>query len=405
MTTPATEKTSGPSLRMAELDGLRALAILLVISFHSWYFLQFVLPTTEAFLKFSDSLPWVLGFIRRGDLGVDIFFVLSGYLLSWQLFQKRMESGSISVKRFYAHRFFRIYPLYLIALLLAAFDSGITLRMLGNLLAYNIWTDASNIIIPWTWSLSVELQFYAIVPLLILIVRNGTTLAILSAAFGLLTVGWSYWILSTHPQLAEHSLIDLKMAGQNDDIALFYKHLYVAMPVRLSQFTFGMAGAWVVLNRADHLSKIGSGTKAFLILLILIGACLPLVHNPFTILTESFQGIVYFELLFGRVTFAAAIAMMISLLHSNTLPNLKRILSLRVLEPIARFSFSMYLFHPLFIYLGIVTFIGTAKTETISVFQYVGVCTVAILGSVLFGFITWYVIERPAIRFGRKKFG
>ena len=97
--------------------------------------------------------------------------------------------------------------------------------------------------------------------------------------------------------------------------------------------------------------------------------------------------------------------MMISLLHSNTLPNLKRILSLRVLEPIARFSFSMYLFHPLFIYLGIVTFIGTAKTETISVFQYVGVCTVAILGSVLFGFITWYVIERPAIRFGRKKFG
>ncbi|MHA1128970.1 MAG: acyltransferase family protein, partial [Alphaproteobacteria bacterium] len=143
----STAKNPEPSLRMAELDGLRALAILLVVSFHSWYFLQFVLPTTEAFLDFSDSLPWILGFIRRGDLGVDIFFVLSGYLLSWQLLQKRMKTGRVDLKRFYAHRFFRIYPLYLIALLLAAIDSGITLKLLGNLLAYNIWTDASNIII------------------------------------------------------------------------------------------------------------------------------------------------------------------------------------------------------------------------------------------------------------------
>jgi len=390
---------------MQELDGLRALAILLVVSFHSWYFLQFLMPTTEAFLNFSDSLPWILGFIRRGDLGVDVFFVLSGYLLSWQLFRKRMKSDSIGVKRFYAHRIFRIYPLYLVALLLAAIDSGITFRLLGNLLAYNIWTDASNIIIPWSWSLSVELEFYAIVPLLILLVRNGKTLATLSAAFALLTVGWSVWTLTNQPQIANHSLMDLKLAGRDSDISLFYKHLYVAMPVRLSQFTFGMAGAWVVLNRVSMLSKISGPTKSMLIFLILIGAGLPLVHNPFTNLADNFRSIVYFELLFGRVTFAAAIATMIVMLHSNALPGLKKLLSAQIFEPVARFSFSMYLFHPIFIYLGIVVFIGTDKTDTVSVLQYVGVCTVAILGSMLFGFITWHVIERPAIRFGKKKFG
>ncbi len=399
------EKPAEPTLRMAELDGLRALAILLVVSFHSWYFLQFLMPTTEAFLAFSDSLPWVLGFIRRGDLGVDIFFVLSGYLLSWQLFQKRMKSGHANIKRFYAHRIFRIYPLYLIALLLAAIDSGITVKLLGNLLAYNIWGDASNIIIPWTWSLSVELEFYAIVPFLILLVKNGKTLAMLCTAFGLLTVGWSYWVLTTFPQLANYSLIDLKLAGQDGDIALFYKHLYVSMPVRLSQFIFGMTGAWVVLNRASILLKVSGLTRVMLMSFIVIGAGLPLVHNPFTILTDTYRPIVYFELLFGRVAFAAAIALMIVLLHANTFPKLKGVLSLRILEPIARFSFSMYLFHPLFIYVGIITFIGTAKTETISVFEYAGVCSVAILGSMLFGFITWHVIERPAIRFGRKNFG
>jgi peptidoglycan/LPS O-acetylase OafA/YrhL len=292
----------------------------------------------------------------------------------------------------------------MIALLLAVIDSGITLKILGNLLAYNIWTDASNIIIPWTWSLSVELEFYAIVPLLILLVRNGTTMALLAGAFSLLTVGWSYWVLTTHPQLTNYSLIDLKLAERNDDIALYYKYLYVAMPVRLSQFTLGMAGAWVVLHGSGFLSKIGRAAKVLLILIMLIGAGLPLIHNPFTILTEPHQPIVFFELLFGRVAFAAAISLMIVLLQSNAIPKFKRFLSLPFLEPIARFSFSMYLFHPLFIYIGIITFIGKSKTEIISGFQYAGVCIVAILGSMLFGYITWYVVERPAIRFAREKF-
>jgi len=403
--TNTTEEPYRPSLRMADLDGLRALAIIFVVSFHSWYFLQFLMPTTEAFLAFSDSLPWVLGFIRRGDLGVDIFFVLSGYLLSWQLFKKRMATGRINLKRFYAHRFFRIYPLYLIALLLATFDSGITLKLLGNLFAYNIWTDPSAIILPWTWSLSVELEFYAIVPLFIFLVRNGPTMILLTAALSLLTVGWSYWVLTSYPQLTENSLIDLKLAGRNDDIALFYDYLYVAMPVRLSQFAFGMAGAWAVLHHTDFLSKIRTSNKILLTLLILAGAGLPLLHNPFTVLTSAYQPVIYFELLFGRVIFAAAIALLIVLLHSNAMPRLKRLLSLRFLEPIARYSFSMYLFHPLFVYLGIITFIGTAKTETVSVLQFAGVWAVAILGSMLLGYITWRFIEHPAIRFGKKRFG
>ncbi len=244
---------------------------------------------------------------------------------------------------------------------MATFDSGLTPKLLGNLFAYNIWTDASAIILPWTWSLSVELEFYAIVPLLILLVRNGTMMILLTAALSLLTIGWSYWVLTSYPQLTKNSLIDLKLAGRDDDIALFYNHLYVAMPVRLRK----KADAWVVLHHTDFLSKISTPNKMFLTLFILVGAGLPLLHNPFTTLTSAYQPIIYFELLFGRATFAAAIALMIVLLHSNAMPRLKRLLSLRFLEPIARYSFSMYLFHPLFVYLGIITFIGTDKTETV----------------------------------------
>ncbi|NOX40467.1 MAG: acyltransferase [Alphaproteobacteria bacterium] len=79
MSTPAQKPKPA---RMAELDGLRAVAILLVVAFHSWYFLQFAMTSKQAFLEYSDSLSWFMGFIRRGDVGVDVFFVLSGFLLS-----------------------------------------------------------------------------------------------------------------------------------------------------------------------------------------------------------------------------------------------------------------------------------------------------------------------------------
>jgi len=399
------EKAKAQTARMPELDGLRALAVIFVICFHSWYFLKYLMPSLEYFIVFSDSLPWVLGFLRRGDLGVDIFFVLSGYLLSWQLFRKRNETGHINVPRFYAHRIFRIYPLYIVALLVAAIDVGITTDMLGNLLAYNIWFSPTQIIIPWSWSLSVELQFYAIVPLLIWFVRGAKTMSVVATSFAILTVGWIYWILHTHPAIVSMSFIELMIDGQGDQVNVFYDRIYISMPVRLSQFTFGMAGAWLVLNRPSIIANVGKLGTSLMALFIILGATFPLWHNPFTHHAEIDHLIANIELLFGRVVFAAAISLMIVLMHLDKLPRLKQILSHRLLEPIARFSFSMYLFHPVFIYVGIWIFIGTGTTETISALEYLSVCSVAIIGSMLFGYITWYMIEQPAIRFGRKKFG
>lgn len=390
---------------MAELDGLRAVAILLVISFHSWYFLQYAMPSAEEFLVFADSLPWFLGFIRRGDIGVDTFFVLSGFLLSWQMFRQSMRTGQINLKKFYAHRFFRIYPLYIIALLLASIEPGVTTNILGNLFAYNIWIDPANILLPWSWSLSVELEFYAFIPLLILLIRNGKILTIVAAVFLMLSLGWSLWILVTHPNIATNTLIELKLSGLEDDITTYYKQLYVSMPVRTIQFILGVVAAWLVLNRAKVVATIRPMTKILLIALVPIGAAIPLLNNPFTLLTEEYQSVVYFELLFGRVGFAGAVALMIVLLQANLMPRLKQLFSLRILEPIARFSFSMYLFHPVFIYVGIITFIGTDKVDSISIPQFLGVLLIAITGSTVFGAITWYLIERPAIRFGRKRFG
>jgi len=388
--------------RMAQLDGLRAVAILLVVIFHTWFFLQDILQQHAVFRDISENLPWILAFIRRGDLGVDIFFVLSGFLLSWQLFNERLKTGRLRVRRFYLTRIFRIYPLYILALLIAAGGLGLSWKFLGNLFAYNIWLGALDIVLPWTWSLSVELEFYAIVPLLIILFRSGPTTTFFTVAACVMSVVWVYWAVTAFPQIIENSYSDFKIARNNNDLDLFFRLLYTAMPMRLAQFFLGMAGAWVVVHRPDILAGIGRRTLAFLMVVIVVGACFPLLANPFDVRADANPTIVYIEALFGRVGFATAVALVIVLMQADHLPRTKRFLSSRLLEPVARFSFSMYLFHPVFIVIGIVIFIGIEKVITVSVWQYIGVLIVTIIGSMLFGYATWRWIEAPIIRYGRR---
>src|SRR5256885_55074 len=74
-----------------QLDGLRAVAIIPVVSFHAW-----VVP-------------------RGGDLGVDIFFVLSGFLITPLLVGEGRSSGRISLPHFYLRRVLRLFPALVVA--------------------------------------------------------------------------------------------------------------------------------------------------------------------------------------------------------------------------------------------------------------------------------------------------
>src|SRR4028119_1551759 len=83
------------------LDHLRALAILLVLGFH--------------YQRSNFGHPdWVTKLNNIGWTGVDLFFVLSGFLIASQLFQQINNSQTISIKNFYLKRFFRVIPVYLV---------------------------------------------------------------------------------------------------------------------------------------------------------------------------------------------------------------------------------------------------------------------------------------------------
>ncbi|MFQ5437335.1 MAG: acyltransferase family protein [Paracoccaceae bacterium] len=398
-------KAGNDSPRITELDGLRAVAILMVIAFHSWFFLINSLPSFQAFEVFSNSLPGGFGFIRRGDAGVDIFFTLSGFLLSWQLFSEKSAGPTLNFRRFYMRRVFRIYPLYLFVLGLVAIRGGGGVGMLGNIFAYNIWFHPTGIVLPWSWSLSAEIEFYAIVPLLILWVRNGRDVVIVVTLFALGSIGWSCWTLAAYPALGGHSLIDLAIGDRRDDVFRYLQNVYVAMPIRISQFMLGLAAAWVAVEWKSRAFSMSGIVYASIVILVICGALAPLAYNPYSHLENPDKPFLFLDFLFGRLLFSTSVAMTILMMRIGRFSMLKTFLSLRFLEPVARFSFSMYLFHPLFVYLGIAAVVGAEKVNAISVFQYLGIFGIGLGGAMSTGFLTWYLLERPAIRIGRHWFG
>ena len=146
------------------LDGLRGLAVLAVVIYHF----------------FGDILP-------GGYLGVDLFFVLSGFLITSLLVREYRVSQTISLKDFWIRRFRRILPaalvtLFIVTALVTAIGGdiavGIREQFLGTLFFVNNWTQIATSqsyfaenevqVFAHYWSLAVEEQFYIIWPLLTL---------------------------------------------------------------------------------------------------------------------------------------------------------------------------------------------------------------------------------------------
>jgi peptidoglycan/LPS O-acetylase OafA/YrhL len=146
--------------RTATLDGWRGIAILLVLTEHAGQHRQF------------KGKMWA----RLGVLGVDIFFVLSGYIITARLIEERRKFSTISLSSFYVRRAFRILPLvavYLATLfLLSRFIDLIDFHpaeLAGSVFFrnYQIAALPRGIYTVHFWSLSIEEHFYLFWPALL----------------------------------------------------------------------------------------------------------------------------------------------------------------------------------------------------------------------------------------------
>src|SRR5262245_9868697 len=107
--------TTRPTFHDPVIDGVRALAVLWVIAFHIPFFHLGSLPA-QGFATCTGT--WTQWMSRR-DMGVDLFFVISAYLIGPILLPQYRDTGDIYITRFYVRRFLRLIPVYIVAMIVA----------------------------------------------------------------------------------------------------------------------------------------------------------------------------------------------------------------------------------------------------------------------------------------------
>jgi peptidoglycan/LPS O-acetylase OafA/YrhL len=351
-----------------DIDGLRAIAVLAVIGFHAF-------PA------------W----IRGGFVGVDVFFVISGYLIS-AILLTGMERGSFRFSQFYMRRIRRIVPA-LIVVLLACMMAGwlvlfsVEYKALGKHVAgsaafvsnFVLWNEAGYFDkaaatkpLLLIWSLGIEEQFYIVWPLLLYLVwkRKAATLALLSL---LLTFSFTFNVLSS----------DLA-ANFYSPLTRFWELMAGAMLAYLSLHREDLARVFRKLPRLAP-QMIGAGAApepiarnvTAAIGLLLIAAAVLVIDE-----TRKFPG--WWALLPVVGTY-----LMIASGPHAWINN--KLLATRGLVAIGLISYPLYLWHwPLLSFMRIVN--GTAPSA-------VAASLVILLSFALAG-LTYFLVEKP-LRFGK----
>jgi peptidoglycan/LPS O-acetylase OafA/YrhL len=217
-----------PSRRIPELDGIRGLAIALVLVLH--YFVSGIVEpapgTFFSYVRAASQLAWS---------GVDLFFVLSGFLIGGILLDSRDSPDYF--RRFYKRRFFRIVPIY--AVMLALYWLFVTLVRPEEkqfpwwpyvLYLQNFWMAVNNKLGQFaaTWSLAIEEQFYLTLPAIVRVVNPR----LFPLALGIGIVG----------ALLLRSTIAV-FAPAHPEAAI------VLMPCRADALLLGVAGAWLLRSK------------------------------------------------------------------------------------------------------------------------------------------------------------
>lgn len=243
--------------RLFGLDHLRALAIILVFFYHYGG----LFPHPE----------WASSISRFGWTGVDLFFVLSGYLIASQLFAKIGQEKKISFKIFFLKRFFRIIPAYLVVLtiyfLFPSFREREALAPLWKYLSFtqNLGLDAVNHgTFSHAWSLCIEEQFYFFFPLILIAfvhfkaIKKSYMLLLLLFLFGFI-VRFYAW----------HTLV-APFAGNDDFWQHWSKWIYYPTYSRLDGLLMGVSIAAIFEFRPALKGKLHQYGNWFLLASMLV---------------------------------------------------------------------------------------------------------------------------------------
>lgn len=346
-----------------DIDGLRAIAIMLVLIYHGG-----------------------LGLFPAGFIGVDLFFVISGFLISSIIFQS-LNNASFSFINFYSRRLWRLQPAFL-CMIVCAYILSFALLLPDDLLLFNDSAIKSSIFIAniyflktttgyfapnthqlpllHTWSLSIEWQCYLILPLLI---------------FGLHKL--------CKPRILTALLVSLTIATLMIAISSAHKaplETYYQFSSRIFEFLIGSCVARMLGSKLN--SYRISYKAAYLLDILGFIALMGIIY------TATRADLIHGYPNYYALLVCLATGFLIALGCINPKQKVLRVLSLKPLVFIGLLSYSLYLWH--WLVFSFIRYESVAETPTVIAIAYCLSFTLA--------YLCWKFVEKPARRLHNLKF-
>ena len=343
---------------LTELRGIAAVAVI----FHHIELYKYRVGELSLFQN-RYIKPFISGL---GKNGVYLFFVLSGFLITYLLLQEKKATNTIKVRKFYVRRILRIWPLYYIILVISFFILPITLghTFWGNEIDYQTrisqleygWnltlfifflSNLALIIFPpvvgaaQSWSVSVEEQFYLFWPLLVKIYHKNLPFMLIVIAIG--------------KPIALY-VIARAAKKMGYDIAVALKFLDA---LKIEFMAMGGLLSWMLINKKKQFEKIfNSNILIYFVSVILTGA----------LLTNSlpYLNAILFTLILGYIV-------------RNGFEN-------KIFKKLGEVSYGIYMYHPIIMYLSFAfvhSFLANTGWMITSIAEYLLVFLLTYLASIL----------------------
>lgn len=391
-----------PATNISVVDGFRGLSMVMILLFHAYAIYIHTAPgisLPEMIEEGGYRWSWIL----NSDKSVDVFFVISGFLITNILLRQIDSLGTIRLGNFYVRRFFRLTPVYYFAILIYILIGGPHLENVwANFLYIHNFIDYDKQAMNWTWTLAIEEQFYLLWPLLLMGLCAKTqrpllwmlVLIALSCVVNLLIILSDDWI-RTAPQ----SLLASDPEFHAHHFSVLYDNLYT----RYGALLCGCAGAYIQHYYRPQCTLFFSKSTGqlagwFSLAVIVALMMVPMLSTDF----DDYQWLNIFYQSTSRVVFSTALMVLILLsFEPGALSRgLLVLFGNRFWYPIAQLSYSMYLVHVLAV-VAAASLVSGAITKHPELYDYTPmqavwiVFGISLVLTILVAVFMYLVIERP----------
>jgi len=357
-----TSKSAKKPIYLPGLNGIRAIAALTVITSHTDEF-SYLFNKHEVGFRAKDMAQYA----------VTLFFVLSGFLITYLLLLEKGKYNTIAFKKFYMRRILRIWPVYFLIVAIVGSLVGLSgilpepRNNLSHIFYYVFFIPNVPFALGGTfaaltplWSVGVEEQFYAFWPLLINKSKNIPKALVLFIG----------------------CYLSIKVALQYLPFTSVYHVFYIT---RLDCMAIGGLGAYLVLNKHNLLNIIYSKPVQIVCWALFAGSLLVHSFHIFSILDHEIYSVIFLILILNVST------------NKSSIIKLEN----KALRFIGRISYGMYAYHMLFIFLlGKVLTPMLSNTPNDVAMLIVYVITLAL--TISFSYLSYELIEKRFLNIKKK---